>query len=412
MTTRVLLFDMHTDGHHLEYARELQCALHQHSSELEVEVLTTESTDQTEEVFPEDDIRFLYQEPANRTDKFRSIRHNIRDDIVQDLFQYLCTKNYDIVHLLHIDDILIYLHRYMPTKKRMPTIIGSVNGALFRLHSDLRNDIAQTVIDSKFERMLGYLSPDIISRRPPWNYIHLSRCLSYDVFDHLLVATEAGRNQLQKIDSGETTDISVVPDPLKIQSTSMTQETARKELEIDANNVLLFFGELRNEKGIDVLLSAIEQYRGPEASLVIAGRPKDIDPAVLKSVDSPKISVEPILRYIPSDDVSMYFSATDAVVLPYRRSFGRFRTSGVFQKACGYGCPVVVSDFGVLGRRTQKFNLGVPFAPGDPDELSNTLHRVLQPNAYNPEQMHKYAESQTYEALATKVAAVYETNSE
>jgi glycosyltransferase involved in cell wall biosynthesis len=115
------------------------------------------------------------------------------------------------------------------------------------------------------------------------------------------------------------------------------------------------------------------------------------------------------LEFVPEADVRSYFLATDAVVLPYRRIFGAYRTSGVFQKACAVGRPLIVSDFGELGRRVHEYGLGTTFPPGESDALAQILSQVPREaqNHYERESMATYSQSQSYTQVATKTLASY-----
>jgi len=50
------------------------------------------------------------------------------------------------------------------------------------------------------------------------------------------------------------------------------------------------------------------------------------------------------MRFIPDDEVKVYFSAADVVVLPYKSA----TQSGIVPIAYHFNCPVIVSDVGGL----------------------------------------------------------------
>jgi glycosyltransferase involved in cell wall biosynthesis len=128
---------------------------------------------------------------------------------------------------------------------------------------------------------------------------------------------------------------------------------------------LLFFGLIRDYKGLDVLLEALPAI--PGAQLVVAGDP--IDP-VPKSA-----GVEWHLRFIEADEVTALMSRAAAVVLPYRR----LDSSGVLATAIGYGRPVVVTDVGSLGEIVREFKAGEVVPVDDPKALAEACTRLLQP---------------------------------
>ncbi|NNF03705.1 MAG: glycosyltransferase, partial [Rhodothermales bacterium] len=78
-------------------------------------------------------------------------------------------------------------------------------------------------------------------------------------------------------------------------------------------------------------------------------------------------------RYIPDDDVSLYFSAADVVVQPYRSA----TQSGVVQTAFQFGRPVVVTDVGALGSAVEHDVDGLIVPPGNPSELAAAIERYF-----------------------------------
>ena len=116
-------------------------------------------------------------------------------------------------------------------------------------------------------------------------------------------------------------------------------------LPLDAT-VFLFFGTIREYKGLDVLLKAFANTK-EKAFLVIAGKPW-IDPKpYLSLVDELGIKnkLKLDLRLIPSEMIPFYFSAADAVVLPYKFFSSQ---SGVAALAISYCVPIITSVVGGL----------------------------------------------------------------
>ncbi|HTS74189.1 MAG TPA: glycosyltransferase [Gaiellaceae bacterium] len=130
---------------------------------------------------------------------------------------------------------------------------------------------------------------------------------------------------------------------------------------------LLFFGLIRDYKGLDVLLQALPEI--PEAKLVVAGDP--VDP-VRKTP-----GVDWRLGFVPESEVPRLMAEAAVVVLPYRR----LDSSGVLATAIGYGRPVVVSDVGSLGEIVREHGAGEVVPPGDPHALAQACTRLLEPAA-------------------------------
>jgi glycosyltransferase involved in cell wall biosynthesis len=142
------------------------------------------------------------------------------------------------------------------------------------------------------------------------------------------------------------------------------------ELPPPEGRTLLFFGLIRDYKGLDVLLSALPEI--PDARLVVAGDPLDpVDPVDLDG------RVEWRLRFLPDDEVRELMAGAAAVVLPYRQ----LDSSGVLATAIGYRRPVVVTDVGSLGEIVREFAAGEVVPPGDSRALAEAATRLLEPEA-------------------------------
>ena len=108
---------------------------------------------------------------------------------------------------------------------------------------------------------------------------------------------------------------------------------------------LLFFGLIRDYKGLDILLNAFGKL-DDSYQLIVAGEPYgpfDKYQAIIDSSPA-KDRIRLFTRYIKDADVKDYFSATDLVVLPYRSA----TQSGISAIAYHFEVPMVVTDVGGL----------------------------------------------------------------
>jgi glycosyltransferase involved in cell wall biosynthesis len=143
-----------------------------------------------------------------------------------------------------------------------------------------------------------------------------------------------------------------------------------EELSPPSGRTLLFFGLIRDYKGLDVLLEALPEI--PDARLVVAGDP--LDPVQPVDLDG---RVEWRLGFRPDAEVRELMSRAAAVILPYRR----LDSSGVLATAIGYRRPVVVTDVGSLGEIVREFGAGEVVPSGDPQALAQAIARLLEPKA-------------------------------
>jgi D-inositol-3-phosphate glycosyltransferase len=150
------------------------------------------------------------------------------------------------------------------------------------------------------------------------------------------------------------------------------QQEARDRLGITAHNVLLFFGYIRRYKGLDVLLDAIALVRERlEIALVVVG--EFYDDGHLYRNRIRQLGLESIVtlrtNYVPNEEVKFYFSAADAVVLPYLSA----TQSGIAQIAFNFDCPVIATDVGGLPEVVRDGETGLLLPPNDPAALARRI---------------------------------------
>jgi D-inositol-3-phosphate glycosyltransferase len=172
---------------------------------------------------------------------------------------------------------------------------------------------------------------------------------------------------------------------------------ARQQLGVPSDSpVLLFFGQIKEVKGLDVLLRAMPWLvkAHPTIRLVIAGKVWKDDWSLYASlIDDLHLEsqVDLHLHYIPDDQVSTFFAAADIVVLPYRHLY----QSAVLMLTLSHGRPVVATRVGNLTEVVQDGETGYLVPPGDPEALATAILRLL-------------AEPQAAEAMGRRGQALLE----
>ncbi|MSO86146.1 MAG: glycosyltransferase [Acidimicrobiia bacterium] len=189
--------------------------------------------------------------------------------------------------------------------------------------------------------------------------------LAYNVPDRLIVAHESLRTRLVEEFRIAPERISVVPLP-----------SPRVELASDhpAENPkeLLFFGTLRSNKGLEVLLSAIASI--PRATPIIfriAGRgDHEIEQLIARHAQhDPRIRVE--IGWITPERQATLYARAWAVVVPYLPAFAA--QSGTVRVAYSFGTPVIASNTGALGETIRQDGTGWLAEPGDPRDLADRM---------------------------------------
>ena len=140
----------------------------------------------------------------------------------------------------------------------------------------------------------------------------------------------------------------------------INKKEARAKLKIESENVILYFGIIRDYKGLDVLIKSLELLKHKNNyNLIIAGEcyGNITKYQTLISSLGLKNSITWFNRYIPDDQVNIYFSASDVVVLPYKSA----SQSGIAQIAYNYDIPIIVSDLEGLSEIVENGKSGFIF---------------------------------------------------
>lgn len=134
--------------------------------------------------------------------------------------------------------------------------------------------------------------------------------------------------------------------------------------------LVLFFGAIRENKGIEVLAQAIESVDSDAVRFHIAGRPTPSTRALVESLAERHDNVEIELGFITDARKNELFHAASVVVMPYTAFESQ---SAVLADAYGHGRPVIVSDVGALGDTVRSDESGLVVAPGDAEDLAAAI---------------------------------------
>jgi len=151
---------------------------------------------------------------------------------------------------------------------------------------------------------------------------------------------------------------------------AVEQSRARQTFALEANKkTLLFFGLIREYKGLDLLIEAM-RYLDESYQLVIAGECYGDFGKYQKMIDVSPAKERIVVhnRYISDSEMPLFFSAADLLVLPYKSA----TQSGVIPVACHFDLPVVVTDVGGLRETVEKMRIGLACKP-DPRSLSDKI---------------------------------------
>jgi len=155
------------------------------------------------------------------------------------------------------------------------------------------------------------------------------------------------------------------------------KEEARKALHLDPRPTMLFFGYIRAYKGLHLLLEATARVvRELPLRLLIVGEFYDDESAYRTQIKSLGLEahVTIVSDYVPNDQVRLYFSAADAVLLPYLSA----TQSGIAQIALNFDKPLIVTDVGGLAENVRPNVTGIVVPPNNPELFADAILRFYR----------------------------------
>lgn len=189
-------------------------------------------------------------------------------------------------------------------------------------------------------------------------------------YDGFIVLSEAVKNDILAI--APKAKVLILEHPLYDHfMPKMDQNQAQEQLNLHTNKkTLLFFGIIRDYKGLDNLILAMEQL-SDDYQLIIAGEVYGDEQKYVELIEksSKKESIFLFNQFIADDDVHLYFSAADLCVLPYRTA----TQSGVTAISHYFELPVLATNVGGLKETITHFKTGWIIEKSEPQQISEGI---------------------------------------
>ena len=170
--------------------------------------------------------------------------------------------------------------------------------------------------------------------------------LIYLLSNRVVVTEEIFKDRLQKI-VGKSNKIITISHGVDTKIPLISQNEAKRTLKISINKkVVLYFGYLSWYKGADLFFKFANKMGNDNVQFIMAGGPsftnveKPHYQKYLKNFNKPNKNIL-ITGFVPEEKISLYFSAADLVVLPYRTMMS---SSGPLSLAFSFEKPLIMSD--------------------------------------------------------------------
>jgi D-inositol-3-phosphate glycosyltransferase len=174
------------------------------------------------------------------------------------------------------------------------------------------------------------------------------------------------------------------------------KEVAKRQLGLDeTKGYILFFGFIREYKGLDILIRAFadESLRTLPVRVIVAGEFYSDPKPYYNLVEAAGQAERFIFRsdFIPNTDVHKYFCAADLVVQPYREA----TQSGVTQVAYHFNKPMITTNVGGLSEIVPDGKVGYVVDP-DPGEVAVAILRFYKEGKENEFSLNVAEEKKKY----------------
>ncbi|MEM3373049.1 MAG: glycosyltransferase [Candidatus Anstonellales archaeon] len=230
----------------------------------------------------------------------------------------------------------------------------------------------------KFQGKILFITENIISHESMF-YDKLLTRYALSSADKFLVLSDVVEKGIRKLYPDKKIYRSTLPiyDCYGFDN-SLSKNDARKKLGIDeSKKVLLFFGYIRPYKGLmnliesmPILLKEDENY-----FLLIVGEFYESKEKYFEKINELGLgkSVLVIDEFVPNEEVGIYYSAADVVILPYNSA----TQSGILNIAYGFKKPVVVTNVGGLPELVEDGKTGFIVEPQNPLALAEGIKKYF-----------------------------------
>ena len=173
--------------------------------------------------------------------------------------------------------------------------------------------------------------------------------------------------------------------------------------------ILLFFGFIRDYKGLDLLMKAYKKAYKEDLLLVVAG--EFYNNGAQYSELEKDLQLEGTIAwhtdFIPDDKVRYYFSAVDLIVQPYKTA----TQSGVTQIAYHFERPMLVTNVGGLAEIVPNGKVGYVCDVNEESVAAAITHFASMDTQQRDEQFRKNIQTQKQKyAWSAMTAKIYENS--
>ncbi len=228
----------------------------------------------------------------------------------------------------------------------------------------------------------------------------------YTVCEHLIVHSLDNKNQLIEKFGISGNKIDVIHHGTDIEYKKLDKEDCFKRfgLENDGTPVLLFFGMIREQKGLDDLIKAINMMEIPCRLMIAGAMPRGESFDKYERLMGDKSRFITLVKYIDEDEVDYLYQMCEAVVFPYKYFSSQ---SGVFMQSIKYRKPLIATNVSSFKQYIEDYGIGWVSEPEDPKDLKENIESFLATSREDRIKINENLEKAAYDNSWEKAAILY-----
>lgn len=197
------------------------------------------------------------------------------------------------------------------------------------------------------------------------------------LFDHLVVHNQFSYQSLEEhIPKKNIKKVQIIKHGGHLDVIrKFSKAESRKALKLpDNETIALFFGQIKEVKGLDILIKAFPKQ--DNLKLYIAGKPwKDDFSKYQYLIDERGLNNHVYLRieYVNENERDLLYSACDIIILPYKEIY----QSGVLLMSMSFQLPVIASDLEANKEIVVHKKNGILFESESVESLNKAINHVI-----------------------------------
>ena len=219
-----------------------------------------------------------------------------------------------------------------------------------------------------------------------------------NIADEYIVHSKENKKQFLEVKKTKK-PIHIIPHGIiEIEKSKVKEEILRKKYNFSKKDkIILFFGNIRDYKGLDILLKSLKEINDKDIKLIIAGKPWGdfIEYTFLINKLGLNKRIKLFLKFNSNEKVAELFKISDLVVFPYKEFEA---SSGAGSIALNFEKAIVVTDSGGLPEIVK--DKEVIARPNDINDLKEKIIYGLK----NKKKLEKDSKEKSFDFSWIKIA--------